>query len=150
MNYRNIWVVNTRNFGDSDHHDSLEMEDVCNDIARFMSDKKLTMATVGGHGYGAKVASAFGSYHMDKTTGVVCLEGGPLDNSYHEAWEEVKNLVSSLGKIDVANTNSAADVFKKIDATNAVRNFNIFICLLLYFILYIFFLIIIYLYYLIS
>jgi pimeloyl-ACP methyl ester carboxylesterase len=126
LNYRNIWVVNTRNFGDSDHHDSLDMEDVCNDIARFMSDKKITMATVGGHGYGAKVASAFGSYHMEKTTGVVCLEGGPLDNSYHEAWEEVKNLVSTLGKIDVANTTSAADVFKKIDATNSVKIFFYF------------------------
>lgn len=133
MNYRNIWVVNTRNFGDSDHHDSLEMEDVCNDVARFMSDKKITMATVGGHGYGAKVASAFGSYYMEKTTGVVCLEGGPLDNSFHEAWEEVKNLVSTLGKIDVANTTSAGDVFKKIDATNAVIYFYIFLIYLFVF-----------------
>ena len=121
MNYRNIWVVNTRNFGDSDHHDSLDMEEVCNDVARFMAEKQLTMATVGGHGYGAKVASAFGSFHMEKTTGVVCLEGGPLDNSYHEAWEEVKDLVTDLGKVNVANLNSASDVFKKIDATKAVN-----------------------------
>lgn len=124
MKYRNIWVVNTRNFGDSDHHDSLEMEEVCNDVARFMEEKQITMATVGGHGYGAKVASAFGSYFMEKTTGVICLEGGPVDNSYHEAWEEVKELVDTLGKVDVANANSSSDVFKKIDATNAVRNFN--------------------------
>jgi pimeloyl-ACP methyl ester carboxylesterase len=124
LKYRNIWVVNTRNFGDSDHHDSLEMEEVCNDVARFMEEKQITMATVGGHGYGAKVASAFGSYFMEKTTGVICLEGGPVDNSYHEAWEEVKELVDTLGKVDVANANSSSDVFKKIDATNAVRNFN--------------------------
>lgn len=97
------------------------MEEVCNDVARFMNEKQLTMATVGGHGYGAKVASAFGSYHMEKTTGVVCLEGGPVDNSYHEAWEEVKDLVADLGKVNVANLNSVSDVFKKIDATNAVR-----------------------------
>lgn len=116
-----MWVVNTRNFGDSDHHDSLEMEDVCNDVARFMNEKQLTMATVGGHGYGAKVASAFGSYHMDRTTGVVCLEGGPVDNSFHEAWQEVQGLVDDLGRVDVANANSASDVFKKIDASNAVR-----------------------------
>jgi pimeloyl-ACP methyl ester carboxylesterase len=96
------------------------MEDVCNDVARFMGEKQLTMATVGGHGYGAKVASAFGSYHMEKTTGVVCLEGGPVDNSYHEAWEEVKDLVHILGKINVADANSSSDINKKIDATSAV------------------------------
>ena len=123
MNYRNVWVVNTRNFGDSDHHDSLEMEEVCNDIARFMSQKQLTMATVGGHGYGAKVASAFGSYHMEKTTGVVCLEGGPVDNSYHEAWEEVKDLVTGLSKVDVSNGEDNSKVLKKIDASGAVKKF---------------------------
>ena len=123
MNYRNVWVVNTRNFGDSDHHNSLEMEEVCNDIARFMSQKQLTMATVGGHGYGAKVASAFGSYHMEKTTGVVCLEGGPVDNSYHEAWEEVKDLVTGLSKVDVSNAENNSNVLKKIDASGAVKKF---------------------------
>ena len=106
------------------------MEDVCNDVARFMGEKQLTMATVGGHGYGAKVASAFGSYHMEKTTGVVCLEGGPVDNSYHEAWEEVKDLVQILGKINVADANSSSDINKKIDATSAViKFFFFFFCL---------------------
>lgn len=123
MNYRNVWVLNTRNFGDSDHHDSLEMEDVCNDVARFMGEKQLTMVTVGGHGYGAKVASAFGSYHMEKTTGVVCLEGGPVDNSYHEAWEEVKNLVCDLARFNVAETANVNDALKKIEGTSAVKYF---------------------------
>ena len=26
LNVRNVWLVNYRNFGDSDHHDSFEME----------------------------------------------------------------------------------------------------------------------------
>jgi len=99
------------------------MEEVCNDIARFMSQKQLTMATVGGHGYGAKVASAFGSYHMEKTTGVVCLEGGPVDNSYHEAWEEVKDLVTGLSKVDVSNAEDNSKVLKKIDGSGAVKKF---------------------------
>jgi pimeloyl-ACP methyl ester carboxylesterase len=119
LNYRNVWVLNTRNFGDSDHHDSFEMEDVCNDVARFMGEKQLTMVTVGGHGYGAKVASAFGSYHMEKTTGVVCFEGGPVDNSYHEAWEEVKELVKDLGQFNIS-TGSTNEVLKKIEASSAV------------------------------
>lgn len=26
LNYRNVWLVNYRNFGDSDHHDSFALE----------------------------------------------------------------------------------------------------------------------------
>ena len=26
LEYRNVWLLNPRNFGDSDHHDSFEME----------------------------------------------------------------------------------------------------------------------------
>ncbi len=78
------------------------------------------MVTVGGHGYGAKVACAFGTYHMDKTTGIVCVEGGPVDNSYHEAWEEVKDLIVQCSKINLSSITSSQEVYKRIDATNAV------------------------------
>jgi hypothetical protein len=26
LDYRNVWLLNPRNFGDSDHHDSFDME----------------------------------------------------------------------------------------------------------------------------
>jgi pimeloyl-ACP methyl ester carboxylesterase len=114
LDYRNVWLMNPRNFGDSDHHKSFDLEEVSHDIYRFIEENKLTYVTVGGHGYGAKIASAFGSYHMERTSGVICLEGGPLDNSYHEAWEEVKNIILKCSKLNLANTNSA-DIQRKID-----------------------------------
>ena len=76
---RNVWLINPRNFGDSDHHDSFSLEDMSNDIVRFMDDHHITLAGIGGHGYGAKVATATAINHMNRFTGVVCLEGGPLD-----------------------------------------------------------------------
>lgn len=115
LDYRNVWLLNPRNFGDSDHHDSFDLEDVSNDIARFVEDNKLTYVTVGGHGYGAKVASAFGSYYHDRTSGVICLEGGPIDNSYHAAWEEVKNIIIKCSKLNLTNA-SSTDIHRKIDA----------------------------------
>ena len=107
--------MNSRNFGDSDHHNSFDLEEVANDINRFLEDNKLTTVTVGGHGYGAKVASAFGSYFYDRTSGVICLEGGPIDNTYHESSEELKNAITACSKIKLDNT-SVNDVHKKIDA----------------------------------
>ena len=58
-----------------------------------MDDNKLTMATMGGHGFGAKVALATAINNMNRCTGVINLEGGPLDHTYYEAYDEVKGFV---------------------------------------------------------
>lgn len=90
---RNVWLLNYRNQGGSDHHESYDMDDVSNDIVRFMDEKKITMATIGGHGYGAKVAAATAINHMQRFTGVVMLESGPLDHRYYEAWHELRDYI---------------------------------------------------------
>lgn len=70
------------------------MTDISNDIVRFMNDNKITLATIGGHGFGAKVATATASANLDRFTGVMCLEGGPVNNTYHESFLEIKDYVS--------------------------------------------------------
>jgi pimeloyl-ACP methyl ester carboxylesterase len=91
---RNVWLLNIRNQGHSDHHDSYDMEEMGDDIVRFMDENKITMATIGGHGFGAKVATATAIGHMNRFTGVVCLDGGPVDHRYHEAYLELKEYIS--------------------------------------------------------
>ena len=41
------------------------------DIIRFMDTNKITMATIGGHGFGAKVAAATAINNLDRFTGVI-------------------------------------------------------------------------------
>jgi pimeloyl-ACP methyl ester carboxylesterase len=53
---------------------------MANDIVRFMDANKITMATIGGHGYGAKLATATAIAHMNRFTGVMCLDGGPINH----------------------------------------------------------------------
>jgi len=118
LDNRNVWLLNPRNFGDSDHHNSFDLEEVAHDIKRFIEENKLSIVTVGGHGYGAKIASAFGSYFYDKTSGVICLEGGPLDHTYYESWQEVQAAITTSSKIKLDNT-SITDVHKKIDSAVA-------------------------------
>lgn len=69
------------------------LQDISNDVARFMDEQKLTMATLGGHGFGAKVALATAINHMDRCTGVINLDGGPLDHRYYEAYQELEGYV---------------------------------------------------------
>jgi pimeloyl-ACP methyl ester carboxylesterase len=85
-NVRNVWLLNYRNQGSSDHHASYAMEDISNDIIRFMDANQITMATIGGHGFGAKVATATASWNLERFTGVVALEGGPVAHTHHEAY----------------------------------------------------------------
>ena len=47
------------------------LKDMSEDIVRFMNENKITMATIGGHGFGAKVAAATAINHMDRFTGVI-------------------------------------------------------------------------------
>lgn len=68
---RNIHLLNHRNFGTSDHHESFIMEDMVEDVMRYMDDKNMTMATIGGHGFGAKVATVAASMNLDRFTGVM-------------------------------------------------------------------------------
>lgn len=103
LNVRNVWLVNYRNFGDSDHHESFDMNDISNDVVRFMDDNKLTMATLGGHGFGAKVALATAINNLDRCTGVINLDGGPLDHTHYEAYQEVKEYVDIARKTDLSS-----------------------------------------------
>jgi len=49
-----------------------------------MYDNKISTATVGGHGFGGKLALAVGCYHSKRVTGVFGLDSGPLDYRYYE------------------------------------------------------------------
>ncbi len=88
-----MWLLNYRNQGGSDHHESYDMESLSNDIVRFMDEKKITYATIGGHGFGAKVAAATAISHLERFTGVIQLEGGPLDHRYYEAYQELTSYI---------------------------------------------------------
>ena len=71
LSVRNVHLLNYRNFGSSDHHDSFEMCDLANDIIRYMDKNEITTATIGGHGFGAKVATVVATENLDRFTGVM-------------------------------------------------------------------------------
>lgn len=93
LDVRNVWLLDYRNMGNSDHHESFAMQDISADVIRFMDQQKLTMATLGGHGFGAKVALATAINNMERCTGVINLEGGPLDHRFYESYQELESYV---------------------------------------------------------
>lgn len=84
-----------------------------NDILRFMDENKITMATIGGHGFGAKVATATAINHYNRFTGVICLDGGPLDHRYYESYQELTQYIESVRNLGIDKLNSA-EAIKKV------------------------------------
>ena len=58
---------------------------ILDDVARFMYEHQISMATLGGHGLGAKIALAAASFNMSKTTGYFGINSSPMDQFYFEA-----------------------------------------------------------------
>lgn len=79
------------------------MEECAGDILRFMYQHKITTATLGGHGYGGKVALAFGCYHAERTTGVFNIDSAPLDHRYHDSFKELRSYIIRLKDLDLEN-----------------------------------------------
>jgi pimeloyl-ACP methyl ester carboxylesterase len=79
-----------------------------------MDEKKITMATLGGHGFGAKVALATAINNMERCTGVINLDGGPLDHRYYEAYQELESYVTVAKKV----------VDSKMDVSGANKYIN--------------------------
>lgn len=82
------------------------------DIIRFMDEKRIVMATIGGHGYGAKVAAATAIGNMNRFTGLIQYEGGPLEHDYYEAYQELVGYIQfanslQIGKLDLAQAQKA-------------------------------------------
>lgn len=99
------------------------MEDIANDIIRYMDQNYITMATIGGHGFGAKIAIATATDNLNRFTGVMCLDGGPVDQRHHDAYAELKTNVKRLGKVHIESL-SMTDVNKNIDKIVVDPNWN--------------------------
>jgi pimeloyl-ACP methyl ester carboxylesterase len=84
-----------------------------NDIVRFMDENKITMASIGGHGFGAKVATAAAINHNSRFTGVICLDGGPLDHRYYEAYQELAHYIEEVRNLNIEKL-SSGEAIKKI------------------------------------
>lgn len=120
---RNVWLLDYRNQGASDFHGSYDMEEMTNDIVRFMDEKKITMATIGGHGFGAKVAAATAINHMDRFTGLIQYEGGPLNHKYHEAYQELAGYVKFAASMNLSGMDQA-EAFRQLDKNVTCKKWN--------------------------
>ena len=123
LQYRNVWILSQRNFGDSDHHPSFDLDDMADDVKRFIDEKQLSIVTIGGHGHGAKVACAFSTKNLERTSGVMCIEGGPIDHNYHPWWLECREAILAAYRIS-KKASSVSEFSRQFDSVVSHKKWN--------------------------
>jgi len=61
-----------------------------------MYEHKISMATLGGHGIGAKIALAAACYHYEHVTGYFGLDSSPMNQFYHDAFGDLRRCTHAL------------------------------------------------------
>ena len=106
LDHRDVYILYPRNFGLSDWCDDTSeeyAEQVAADVERFMYEHKITMATLGGHGFGAKNALVTGCYKPHLVTGVLALDYAPQDYIYFRAAKTCNEVAQKLAELDRSN-----------------------------------------------
>lgn len=52
------------------------------DVSRFMYEHQISMATLGGHGLGGKIALAAACHNLNRTTGYFGIDSSPMNQFY--------------------------------------------------------------------
>jgi esterase len=72
-----LFLVDLRNHGESDHHESMTYTDMANDLMRFLDSRMLDKVTLIGHNIGAKTALHAASLFPNRVKGLISLDTAP-------------------------------------------------------------------------
>lgn len=105
---RDVFLVDLRNHGESDHHESMQYEEMAEDILRFIDRRELSKVTLIGHNIGGKTAMAFAQLFPERVTGLISLDTAPTSSS-PDLREKAIASVKQIKEIDiVGKTRKAA------------------------------------------
>lgn len=117
LNHRNVYILYPRNFGSSDYCEVSEEQDLAADVERFMYTNQITMATLGGHGMGAKTATLVGCYRPELVTGLLGLDYAPQSYQFFEFVAEIRKVITHLSKLNMERTtvNQVKEAIESLD-----------------------------------
>jgi esterase len=75
---RDVFLVDLRNHGESDHHQSMTYAEMANDLLRFIDLRELENITLIGHNIGGKTAMAFSQLFPTRVAGLISLDTAPV------------------------------------------------------------------------
>ena len=78
---RDVFLVDLRNHGESDHHRSMTYEEMADYLIRFIDRRELNRVSLIGHNIGGKTAMAFAKMFPGRVAGLISLDTAPAASS---------------------------------------------------------------------
>lgn len=117
------WVhtPDLRNHGRSPHFDSMNYEEMAQDIADYMDQQGIEHANILGHSMGGKVAMQFALNWPERVTKLIVEDIAPM--YYKPRHKAVFKGIRALNKANIKNRSHADELVKDIIADNSLRLF---------------------------
>jgi len=73
-------LVDLRNHGESDHHDSMTYREMAEDVIRYADNANIDRFTILGHSMGGKTAMTLASLYPNRIDGIVIVDAPPKNS----------------------------------------------------------------------
>lgn len=99
---RRSLLVDLRNHGDSDHHDSMNYNDMAEDVIRHANSLGINKFTLLGHSMGGKVAMQISEKFADRLDGLVIVDSAPKDHRDNiNIYGNTKHVVDTVSNMNI-------------------------------------------------
>lgn len=97
-------MVDLRNHGESDHHESMTYKEMAEDVIRLMDKLLVKKFTLVGHSMGGKTAMSLATLFQDRLDGLIVVDTAPHNNNkdqklYQQTW----NVIEKAYNYDINN-----------------------------------------------
>jgi pimeloyl-ACP methyl ester carboxylesterase len=116
-----VFTVDLRNHGESDHADSMYYMEMMEDIKQFMHERRLRKASILGHSLGGKIAMTFALNYPEMLNKLMVLDIAPVQ--YENDFETLVDAMLALDLGNIDSRNQANDMLKAEIRDGAVRLF---------------------------
>ena len=83
-NNRNMYLLDLRNHGESDHHNSMTYKELANDVLRYADHRQIEKLTLLGHNIGAKTAMTLACLYPDRVAAMISLDTAPVSFAHDQ------------------------------------------------------------------
>lgn len=97
--YRDVYLLDARNHGDSEHVNSHKIEDIAADIERFMDEQGLDKAVLLGHSMGGKAVMQAALNLQDRVEGLIVGDIGPFN--YQEYLHNNMSILEFMNSLNM-------------------------------------------------
>jgi esterase len=116
-----VFTIDLRNHGDSDHADSMYYMEMVEDIRLFLHDRHLDKASLIGHSLGGKAAMAFALNYQEMLEKLIVLDIAPVQ--YENNFTHLVDAMLALDLTNISSRNQANDMLKPDIEDAGVRLF---------------------------